>query len=576
MRLQLSISSAQASSLADGGSASFHLRGGTIGRGRDNDWILPDAERVISTHHAVIHYESGQYFFEDSSSNGSFLNDPGTLMPRGQLVPLHHGDLLYIGDYEIQVELAEDTYGAQVASEQAASPLPSEFIPRPYVPNSSIPAQSGNDWDYLNQSPDPGRSAAPPSQPLGDWGHSATPSLPPLASGPSFPATRSDHGPADQQPFRPPMPSAEIIGEDASAPVGEILPDNWWNEDEETHPALDNPALDNHPPTPLPATDFSAPPDFTPVPEPISAAPVSSEPLPPTAPPASTGPSATPVSNAFTSKPTPGEPAKPSPMDPFAETAELASAPIAAPTRAPDPPVIAQPGPDIRLPPAMEAEQQPLPTTPSAQRAPDPSPANHPADPSPLVSAFLNGLAVEPTNALTEAQALELMRLAGHLLRLVTQSTAEVLQARSALKSEFRLNQTILRPAENNPLKFSLNLDQTLRDLLLDHRPGYLEPETAFKEAMTDIKHHEIAVMAGMRAAFECLIEKFSPETVENSLRARGKGGKRLPLTDRTWHYYLDYFREFKANAGDEFDGIFGQDFVRAYEEQIEQLMGRK
>lgn len=488
MRLKLSISSAQAASLADGACASFHLRGGTIGRGRDNDWVLPDAERVISTHHAVVHYESGQYYFEDTSSNGSFLNDPGTPMPRGQLVPLQHGDLIYIGDYEIQVECAEDALGARATPDLPGAPPLSPFASRSDHPLASMPTPSGDDWDYLNPRRDTLPSAAPPA--LDAWGASA-------------PATRSDHVAADQHQFRPPTPIAEIIGEDNSAPASEILPENWWADEDAplTERAADLLAA---------TTAMAAPPG-----------PLATE-RPPTAP---------------------------------------LFQPVASPPPSPRTQVPAEIAPGS--PASAQQQAMPEPTQESSSET------------NLLAAAFLEGLGVRPEVELSPAQMHELMHRAGRLLRLVTQATAEVLQARSALKSEFRLSQTILRPAENNPLKFSLNLDQTLRDLLLDARTGYLDPERAFAEAMTDIKHHEIAVMAGMRAAFECLIEKFSPETVENSLCARGKGGKALPLTDRTWHFYRDYFRTFKANAGDEFDGIFGQDFVRAYEEQVERLSAR-
>lgn len=188
-----------------------------------------------------------------------------------------------------------------------------------------------------------------------------------------------------------------------------------------------------------------------------------------------------------------------------------------------------------------------------------------------LVAAFFQGLGLDaPTHAAAEAETL--FRLCGRLLRLLTQRAIEVLQARSTLKGEFRLSQTIVRPAENNPLKFSLDADQALRQFFVERRPGFLGPEAAFTEALNDIRQHEIAVIAGMRAAFDCLLNKFAPETIEGKLRAATKSPLRLPFGDKTWAFYQTYYAEFKANAGDDFQGIFGQDFVRAYEEQIRRL----
>jgi type VI secretion system FHA domain protein len=107
MQLKMTVASAQARSLGPDAVAHFRLRGGTLGRSRDNDWVLPDPQRIVSGHHARIIYEQGTYYIEDSSANGTFLNQTDTPLPKGQPVALDHGDILYIGDYEIQVELLE-------------------------------------------------------------------------------------------------------------------------------------------------------------------------------------------------------------------------------------------------------------------------------------------------------------------------------------------------------------------------------------------------------------------------------------------------------------------------------------
>jgi type VI secretion system protein len=192
-----------------------------------------------------------------------------------------------------------------------------------------------------------------------------------------------------------------------------------------------------------------------------------------------------------------------------------------------------------------------------------------------LIAAFFEGLDLDAVE-LSPAQSAALFRQVGRLLRLLTQSTIEVLHARSALKSEFRLSQTIVGPLENNPLKFSSHADQALRQFFVDARPGFMGAEAAFSEALKDIKQHEIAVVAGMRAAFDCLLKKLAPDTVEAAYKASGKRGSMLPFGDKTWDFYQQFYADFKANAGDDFQGIFGKDFVRAYEEQIALLRSRE
>lgn len=174
--------------------------------------------------------------------------------------------------------------------------------------------------------------------------------------------------------------------------------------------------------------------------------------------------------------------------------------------------------------------------------------------------------------ALTDAEAEALFRQTGRLLRMLTDGLMEVLKTRSTLKSEFRLSQTIVQSAENNPLKFCVNADQALAQLFIDKRAGFMAPEASFGEALTDVKQHQLAVVAGMRAAFDCLLGKFDPDTIETARVAAGKKRGGL-FADKQWDFYREYHEHFKANAGDDFRGIFGEDFVRAYEAQIQRLV---
>src|SRR5579859_2508010 len=77
--------------------------GGTIGRLRDNDWVLP--EDYISGHHARISFAGGNFLIEDTSTNGVFLGSRQNRLPRGQPHPLRNGDTVFIDDYEIRVSV---------------------------------------------------------------------------------------------------------------------------------------------------------------------------------------------------------------------------------------------------------------------------------------------------------------------------------------------------------------------------------------------------------------------------------------------------------------------------------------
>ncbi len=107
--LRLRIVSDQRRSLAERSSALFSVEGGTIGRSADNDWVLPDPLRYVSAHHARVLFRDGQFYLQDVSTNGVYVNDDmEPLAKRGSSgYRLANGDVLRIGDYHIVAALEQ-------------------------------------------------------------------------------------------------------------------------------------------------------------------------------------------------------------------------------------------------------------------------------------------------------------------------------------------------------------------------------------------------------------------------------------------------------------------------------------
>mgnify|MGYP002623245951 CR=1 FL=1 len=60
----------------------------------------------ISGTHAQLHYNQNQWLIEDkNSSNGTYVN--GSQVASGQVVPLHHGDLVQLANIEFRVEVSQ-------------------------------------------------------------------------------------------------------------------------------------------------------------------------------------------------------------------------------------------------------------------------------------------------------------------------------------------------------------------------------------------------------------------------------------------------------------------------------------
>lgn len=100
------------------------------------------------------------------------------------------------------------------------------------------------------------------------------------------------------------------------------------------------------------------------------------------------------------------------------------------------------------------------------------------------LQSLLHGAGIKGL-ALSDAQAAELLENFGKIMREVVAGVMEVLLARASLKSEFRMSMTMIRPVENNPLKFSVNTEEALRHLLTQHERGYLPAAEAFNRPST-------------------------------------------------------------------------------------------
>jgi len=124
MLLALSIISAQGASLGPTAYKVFDERGGSIGRVEGNDWVLPDPQNFVSSRHARVRASNGVFYLEDTSSNGTFINAPDQPASRTEPVVLQDGDRLYIGDYEIIVQLipSEPAFSDAPAPVAASAP----------------------------------------------------------------------------------------------------------------------------------------------------------------------------------------------------------------------------------------------------------------------------------------------------------------------------------------------------------------------------------------------------------------------------------------------------------------------
>ncbi len=209
MRLSLVIKSYKGSPPTTGGRKQLSPSGGTIGRAADNDVVLADPERFVSGCHARVRAQDGEFYLDDLSRNGLFLNGATEPLGRTRSARLRHADVLTIGDYEIVVELEESAGGP------SADPFAGPARSTPIGPDRSRPVAAVSDK---------------PLDPLDLLGGGSPPPSNPSAG------SQSDHVPPESRHFEPPRavvdPSAPRPAPPPPRPVQPPakvggIPDDW-------------------------------------------------------------------------------------------------------------------------------------------------------------------------------------------------------------------------------------------------------------------------------------------------------------------------------------------------------------
>jgi type VI secretion system FHA domain protein len=150
----------------------------------------------------------------------------------------------------------------------------------------------------------------------------------------------------------------------------------------------------------------------------------------------------------------------------------------------------------------------------------------------------------------------------------------DVLRARERIKDEFRMRMTTFKQQDNNPLKFSANVEDALHNLLVKRNAAFLGPVEAFEDAFADLRNHQMAMLAGMRVAYESMLAEFEPERLQEQFDRQLKGGSFLsgPAKHKYWELYRNKFHDMVKDADTSFRDLFGDEFAKAYEDQLAKL----
>jgi type VI secretion system FHA domain protein len=182
-----------------------------------------------------------------------------------------------------------------------------------------------------------------------------------------------------------------------------------------------------------------------------------------------------------------------------------------------------------------------------------------------LLNEFFKAAGIEDTSFLPQEQYPELMQTLGAVFKELIDGLMTVLRARSELKSQFRVSMTVLQSVENNPLKFSPTVFEALKFLLTKDQPGFVDAVDAVREGYQDVMNHQLAITAGVQASLMSLVSRFDPQ----KFARKYEEGIVLQKKAKCWDAYRQAYRDVAREA---LENFFGEEFARAYEEQILKL----
>lgn len=588
--LKIDVVSYQGKPLASPITTVFNHAGGAIGRQPDCYLALPDPMRHLSRQHARINWRDSRYLIENTTGNNFVIVNGHTLHSK-EFCSLQQGHQIYIGHYLLEVAALDAAVAtpAETNTPEVASPLRIEPTGQEKNFFDAILAPATDANPHPAQSP---LSAAQPAISAGNADHASSdpftfldaksalldpgdPLLHPadLNLAQIEPERRADDyaDPFDLASLGRRNAADPLLDGAAQVSLRDMLGqskniDDLYGDSVSSLPGMDplaefEPAAVHIPfdtrksldPLALFAADSGAVQSFLELPSKTVMddhadqlvmhldlpRPMIAPPMPPSAP----------------------EP------QPELETAESANAALAIASMPieeapPAAPVI------VAAVPSVSPAPQPM----QGRRAADAVPMT-PDEHQALIQAFLKSAGL-PKEMMPQRLTPEFMETIGTMLSTAMQGTVDLIAARAATKREVKAEMTLILPVHNNPLKFVPDGQAALIHMFGKQIPGFLSPIDAMRDAYQDLRAHQVGVFAGMRAALAEVLQRFSPDDVEQRLEQLSMIDSLMPghRKAKLWDLYGQQFKKIYAEAEEDFDVIFGDAFAVAYEEQTRSM----
>lgn len=549
------------------GSCDFYAPGGTIGRGTDNNLVLPDDDRAISRLQAIVHVAADGECKITNRGNVTRVVLNEIPLERGRQVELQDGDILAIDDYRIEVsDLLQDSQpisrmaasGQPPVTAKPSTPAPSAAATVAEAAPTAVPSEI---WDSLMQEFSIADSiSSSRAKPQAD--NAPNPFAEPK------PAERNPEDPlamfADSEPLfeRPPVATDDLFADDTPFDRDSIFADVTPTTlvppvEKPAQPVADEPQAELDP-LALFGGDASA--KTARHDDPLGlmgGAPLTSV-------------------DAFSNE----EPAKTVADEPDAAF----DSPLLMAQPPQEPPAAArEEAPEITLPTpqavARQAAQTPKgrlridPVRHEHQVTSTPQPGNGEVLQGELLEALLEGMGLGDMQPVPQFDK-ENMRQLGQMLSMFSQGTVALLSSRSILKRGVKADMTMVLDDANNPFKLLPSGKTVLMQMFGARMPGFMPPKKSVRDALIDLQAHQLGMISGIRAIIAAMLQSFNPEQLEEEAKRDGHTSRlALPASRKAalWDYFVRTYGETAGEIEDDFHTLFGEAFLYAYDMEVNQ-----
>jgi FHA domain-containing protein len=547
----------------------FYAPGGTIGRGTDNNLVLPDNERTISRLQAIIHVDAqGACRVTNCGSvTRVMLND--ITLERSQQVELKDGDILGIDDYRIKVTALDQGLqpihhiNTNIPTHPARPPEPkpepevASALKRDEIAPTAVPLEI---WDSLMQEfsisdslssnrmkPQPAATHDPFTQPKSPERNAEDPLAMFANREPQFEHKNVDTDAlfSDDALFK-----TKSIFNDVTPTTLMVPEDNQSSLPKEEADELDPLALfGGSASAPVTRTDdplglmggtpLTHPDDITPEESVMTQEPAILS---------------TPPIKAVEASPSKDEQR----IQDYAGFAR--PTPQAAPRNN-----TPQPKGRLRIDPIHHA---------ASGRATPCSTTKNEVLQGELLEALLDGMGLSEMQPVPQFDP-ENMRQIGQILSMFSQGTVALLSSRSILKRGVKADMTMVLDDANNPFKLLPSGKTVLIQMFGTPMPGFMPPKKSVRDALIDLQAHQLGMISGIRAIIAAMLQSFNPQQLEEQAKLNGGVPSRLSLPGSRkaalWDYYVRSYGETAGEIEDDFHTLFGEAFLHAYDMEVNQ-----